>query len=148
MSIGSVSSIIGNAAQYLSGSTTEHTGDSQSGSVDFSNISAQKLQDVNEELTQQGKITFRQSGELSLMDGWALRGVNNGQLRQSPTGTLDAYSLLDTMIKYQESNGIGDVGSTVASLSGLKETLENYAGTTTEDTAAARQVDSQQELGD
>ncbi|GAB6968639.1 hypothetical protein JCM25156A_26770 [Komagataeibacter kakiaceti JCM 25156] len=145
MSVGSVSSIIGNAAQYLSGSATENTGGGQSGSVDFSNVSAEKLQEVNEELTQQRKITFRQSGELSLLDGWALRGVNSGQLRQSSTGTLDAYSLLDTMIKDQESDGIGDVKSTVSSLSGLKDALENYSSTShssTENVTGAEQAEA------
>lgn len=127
MRISGISSIIDNAiAQSSSGTATKKTGVLQSSSVDFSNISAANLQDVNAELYNQGKITFRQSGELSLLDGWALRGINNGQLRQSSTGNLNAYSLLDTMINYQETNGIGDVKDTVASLKTLRSTLEEY----------------------
>ncbi|MFT9447618.1 MULTISPECIES: hypothetical protein [Acetobacteraceae] len=127
MRITSASSIIDNATtQVSSGIATEKTGVLQSSSLDFSNISASDLQDVNAALYNQGKITFRQSGELSLLDGWALRGVNGGQLRQSSTGNLNAYSLLDTMIKYQETNGIGDVKDTVTSLKALRSTLEEY----------------------
>jgi len=126
MRISGISSILDNAtAQSSSGTTTQKSGILQS-SLDFSNISASNLQDVNAELYNQGKITLRQSGDLSLLDGWALKGVNNGQLRQSSTGTLNAYSLLDTMINYQETNGIGDVKDTVASLKALRSTLEEY----------------------
>lgn len=107
-----------------------------SSSLDFSNISASKLQDVNVDLYNQGKITLRQSGELSLMDGSALKGVNNGQL---PTESLNAYSMLDTMIKYQEGNGIGDVNATVASLNGLKSALENYSNNDTSETSTNTQ---------
>ncbi|GAA3677442.1 MULTISPECIES: hypothetical protein [Acetobacteraceae] len=126
MRISGISSIIGNATQSSSGAATEKTGILQSSSLDFSNISASNLQDVNAELYDQGKITLRQSGELSLLDGWALQGVNGGQLRQSSTGNLNAYSLLDTMINYQETNGIGDVKDTVASLKALRSTLAEY----------------------
>jgi hypothetical protein len=127
MRISGISSILDNAtAQSSSGDTTQKSGILQSSSLDFSNISASNLQDVNAELYNQGKITLRQSGDLSLLDGWALKGVNNGQLRQSSTGTLNAYSLLDTMINYQETNGIGDVKNTVASLKALRSTLEEY----------------------
>ncbi|ACI53281.1 conserved hypothetical protein (plasmid) [Gluconacetobacter diazotrophicus PA1 5] len=127
MRISGISSILDNAtAQSSSGATTQKSGILQSSSLDFSNISASNLQDVNAELYNQGKISLRQSGDLSLLDGWALKGVNNGQLRQSSTGTLNAYSLLDTMINYQETNGIGDVKDTVASLKALRSTLEEY----------------------
>ena len=127
MRINSASSIIDNATtQTSTGNATETTGTLQSSSPDFSNISASNLQEANTELYDQGKITLRQSGELSLLDGWALRGVNDGQVRQSSTGNINAYSLLDTMIKYQETNGIGDVKGTVASLKALRSTLEEH----------------------
>lgn len=127
MRISGISSILDNAtAQSSSGATAQSGGILESSSLDFSNISASNLQDVNAELYNQGKITLRQSGDLSLLDGWALKGVNDGQLRQSSTGTLNAYSLLDTMINYQETNGIGDVKDTVASLKALRSTLEEY----------------------
>ena len=126
MRITGISSIIDSAsAQSSRGAATQTVG-MEASSLDFRNISASNLQDVNAELYNQGKITFRQSGQLALLDGWALRGVNNGELRQSSTGSLNAYSLLDTMISYQETNGIGDVKDTVASLKALRRTLEEY----------------------
>ena len=121
MRINGISSILDSASAYSSRGAT--TGKLDSSSVDFSNISASDLQDVNVELYNQGKITFRQSGELALMDGWALRGVNNGQM---PSGSINAYSSIDTIVKYQETSGIGYVKATVASWTGLKDALEEY----------------------
>lgn len=135
MRISGISSIIGNAAaQSSSGVAAENSGASASSSPDFSNISASNLQDVNVDLYNQGKITLRQSGELALIDGWALRGVNNGQMR---TGSLNAYSMIDSIIKYQEESGVGDVKATVASWTGLKEALENYSASNTSDTSTS-----------
>jgi len=105
--------------------------------LDFSNISASKLQDVNVELYNQGKITFRQSGELALLDGWALRGVNNGQMPDEP---INAYSSIDSIIKYQESNGIGDVKATVASWKGLKDALTTYSKNSVEEITKSSQT--------
>lgn len=105
--------------------------------LDFSNISASKLQDVNVELYNQGKITFRQSGELALLDGWALRGVNNGQMPDEP---INAYSSIDSIIKYQESNGIGDVKATVASWKGLKDALTTYSKNSVEEITKSPQT--------
>jgi hypothetical protein len=123
MRVGSMSSVIDSLVRGSSGSSQILANNGQSIQPTFSDMTPQEMEAAREQLTQEGKITLHQSGEMALMDGYALEGVNGGKL---VSGSSNMYSMIDNLISYQEKNGIGDVQADIASLKSLRSTLEAY----------------------
>ncbi|ACI50098.1 conserved hypothetical protein [Gluconacetobacter diazotrophicus PA1 5] len=123
MRVSSTSSIIVHLVQNSSASSQTLLNNSPSTPTTFSDMSPQEMEAAREQLTREGKITLHQSGEMALMDGYALEGVNGGKL---VSGSSNMYSMIDNLISYQEKNGIGDVQGDIASLKSLRSILEEY----------------------
>lgn len=56
-----------------------------------------------------------------MMDGFAFEGVNGGKL---VSGSTNMYSMIDSLLDYQEKYGIINVKDNIESLKSLRETLE------------------------
>ncbi|MFT8418416.1 MAG: hypothetical protein ABF636_06240 [Acetobacter sp.] len=103
----------------------------QSLSLDFSNMTPEEMESARRELGAEGKISLHQSVTMALMDGFALEGVNGGKL---VSGSTNMYSMIDSMLDYEEKNGIYNVQQNIESLKSLRKILEendvNYTPTT------------------
>jgi hypothetical protein len=93
----------------------------QSLALDFSNMTPQEMESARLELGNEGKISLHQSGTLAMMDGFAFEGVNDGKL---VSGSTNMYSMIDSLLDYQEKYGVINVKDNVESLKSLRETLE------------------------
>lgn len=89
--------------------------------LDFSNMSPQEMESARRELAKEGKISFHQSTEMALMDGYALIGVNGGK---QVAGSTNMYSMIDSLLDYQKKYGTINVKDNIDSLKALRETLE------------------------
>lgn len=90
-------------------------------SLDFSNMTAQDMETARRELSEEGKISLHQSGTMALMDGFALAGVNGGKL---VSGSTNMYSMIDSLLDYEEKNGTTNVRQNIESLQSLRKVLE------------------------
>jgi hypothetical protein len=90
--------------------------------LDFSNISPEKVEEINGELLNSGKITLLQSVELSIMDGRVFEYENGGM----PEENINLYNMIDEEVDYQKKNGIGNIKETVDSYKKLEEALESF----------------------
>lgn len=104
--------------------------------LDFSNMTPQEMESARRELSLEGKISFHQSVTMALMDGYALEGVNGGKL---VSGSTNMYAMIDSLLDYQEKNGVFNVQQNIESLKSLRKVLEendvNYTFSTTSITA-------------
>lgn len=89
--------------------------------LDFSNMTPQEMESARRELASEGKISFHQNTEMALMDGYAFIGVNGGK---QVAGSTNMYSMIDSLINYQEKYGVINVKDNIESLKSLRETLE------------------------
>lgn len=89
--------------------------------LDFSSMTPQEMESARIELGNEGKISLHQSGTLAMMDGFAFEGVNGGKL---VSGSTNMYSMIDSLLDYQEKYGIINVKDNIESLKSLRETLE------------------------
>lgn len=92
------------------------------GKVDFSNISSEDVESINKELLVSGKITLRQSVELTIMDGAIFQYQNGGM----PKENMNLYTAIENEIEYQKKNGIGDIQATVESYKKLEDILKSF----------------------
>jgi hypothetical protein len=104
--------------------------------LDFSNMTPQEMESARRELSLEGKISLHQSVTMALMDGYALEGVNGGKL---VSGSTNMYAMIDSLLDYQEKNGVFNVQQNIESLKSLRKVLEendvNYTTSTTSITA-------------
>ena len=104
--------------------------------LDFSNMTPQEMESARWELSLEGKISLHQSVTMALMDGYALEGVNGGKL---VSGSTNMYAMIDSLLDYQEKNGVFNVQQNIESLKSLRKVLEendvNYTTSTTSITA-------------
>ncbi|MFT8730482.1 MAG: hypothetical protein ABF752_01195 [Acetobacter fabarum] len=104
--------------------------------LDFSNMTPQEMESARRELSLEGKISLHQSVTMALMDGYALEGVNGGKL---VSGSTNMYAMIDSLLDYQEKNGVFNVQQNIESLKSLRKVLEendvNYTASTTSITA-------------
>lgn len=104
--------------------------------LDFSNMTPQEMESARRELSLEGKISLHQSVTMALMDGYALEGVNGGKL---VSGSTNMYAMIDSLLDYQEKNGVFNVQKNIESLKSLRKVLEendvNYTTSTTSITA-------------
>ncbi|MFT9418516.1 hypothetical protein [Acetobacter sp.] len=104
--------------------------------LDFSNMTPQEMESARRELSLEGKISLHQSVTMALMDGFALEGVNGGKL---VSGSTNMYAMIDSLLDYQEKNGVFNVQQNIESLKSLRKVLEendvNYTTSTTSITA-------------
>jgi hypothetical protein len=104
--------------------------------LDFSNMTPQEMESARRELSLEGKISLHQSVTMALMDGYALEGVNGGKL---VSGSTNMYAMIDSLLDYQEKNGVFNVQQNIESLKSLRKVLEendvNYTSSTTSITA-------------
>jgi hypothetical protein len=104
--------------------------------LDFSNMTPQEMESARRELSLEGKISLHQSVTMALMDGFALEGVNGGKL---VSGSTNMYAMIDSLLDYQEKNGVFNVQQNIESLKSLRKVLEendvNYITSTTSITA-------------
>ncbi|MFH7811446.1 MULTISPECIES: hypothetical protein [Acetobacter] len=104
--------------------------------LDFSNMTPQEMESARRELSLEGKISLHQSVTMALMDGFALEGVNGGKL---VSGSTNMYAMIDSLLDYQEKNGVFNVQHNIESLKSLRKVLEendvNYTTSTTSITA-------------
>ena len=99
--------------------------------LNFSDMTPQEMESARRELTADGKISLHQSVTMALMDGFAFEGVNGGKL---VSGSSNMYSMIDSLLDYEEKNGTINVQQNVESLKSLRKVLEendvNYTSTT------------------
>lgn len=104
--------------------------------LDFSNMTPQEMESARRELSLEGKISLHQSVTMALMDGYALEGVNGGKL---VSGSTNMYAMIDSLLDYQEKNGVFNVQQNIESLKSLRKVLEendvNYTSSITSITA-------------
>jgi hypothetical protein len=117
-------------------STAQQSRNRKSLGLDFSNMTPQEMESARRELSLEGKISLHQSVTMALMDGYALEGVNGGKL---VSGSTNMYAMIDSLLDYQEKNGVFNVQQNIESLKSLRKVLEendvNYTTSTTSITA-------------
>ena len=89
--------------------------------LDFSNMTPQEMESARIELGNEGKISLHQSTEMALMDGYALIGVNGGK---QVAGSTNMYSMIDSLLDYEEKYSTINAKDNIDSLKALRETLE------------------------
>lgn len=89
--------------------------------LDFSNMTPEEMESARRELSVEGKISLHQSVTMALMDGFALEGVNGGKL---VSGSSNMYSMIDSLLDYEEKNGVFNVQQNIESLKSLRKVLE------------------------
>ncbi len=89
--------------------------------LNFSDMTPEEMESARRDLTMEGEISLHQSGTMALMDGFALEGVNGGKL---VSGSSNMYSMVDSLLDYEEKNGTINVKQNIASLESLRKVLE------------------------
>ncbi|WP_338332349.1 hypothetical protein [Acetobacter sp. LMG 32666] len=84
-------------------------------------MTPEEMESARRELSVEGKISLHQSVTMALMDGFALEGVNGGKL---VSGSSNMYSMIDSLLDYEEKNGVFNVQQNIESLKSLRKVLE------------------------
>lgn len=111
---------------------SSRTQNTKSLALDFSNMTPQEMESARIELGNEGKISLHQSGTMALMDGFAFKGINGGKL---VSGSTNMYSMIDSLLDYQEKYGVINVKDNIESLKSLRETLEKNDVNTSKNTS-------------